>query len=108
MVQHLAESLVGAGGDGSSRESLEGRRREASASQSWLEEVEKRVVEGGPGVEEEEVVGTCVYYYLPEPGHDARSRIWITFVFSLEALFRLGASGRGAELDRTSGMQHCL
>jgi hypothetical protein len=37
--------------------------------------------------EEVEVVGTCVYYYLAGPGHDARSRIGMRFVFSSEALF---------------------
>lgn len=45
--------------------------------------------EGATGVGGEKVVGTCVYYYLPGAGHDARSRIWITFVFRLEALFRI-------------------
>jgi hypothetical protein len=108
VVQHLAESRAGAGGDGHSRERMAGRRGGASESQSCLKEVEKQVAERATGVEEEEVVGTCVYYYLPGPGHDAGSRIGITSVFSLEALFRLGASGRGAELDRTSGMQHCV
>ena len=108
VVQHLGESLVGGGDDGRSRGSPVGRRREVSESPSCLKRVEEQWTEGATGEEEEEVVGTCVYCYLPEPGHDARSRIWITFVFKLEALFRLGASGRGAELDRTSGMQHCL
>jgi hypothetical protein len=41
---------------------------------------------------EVEVVGTCVYYYLAGPGHDARSRIGITFVFSSEALFQIGSA----------------
>ena len=31
-----------------------------------------------------------------------------TFVFSSEALFKLGAAGSGAVLDRTSGMGHYL
>lgn len=108
VVQRLAESLAGAGDDGCSRESLVGKRREVSEFRSCLKTVEKQLTEEAMGEEEEKVVGTCVYCYLPEPGHDACSRIWITFVFKLEALFRLGASGRGAELDRTSGMQHCL
>lgn len=30
---------------------------------------------GATAAEVVEVVGTCVYYYLPEAGHDARSRI---------------------------------
>jgi hypothetical protein len=57
----------------------------------------------GARAAEVEVVGTCVYYYLAGPGHDARSRIGIQVVFGSEALFKWGASGRGAELDRTSG-----
>lgn len=57
-------------------------------------------------MEEEEVVGTCVYYYLPEPGHDARSRIGsCTCVHFGGSFCKLGAPGSGAVLDRTSGMR---
>jgi len=43
-----------------------------------------------------------VYYEVPEAGDDARSRIGMMFVFSSEALFKLGAAGSGAVLDRPS------
>lgn len=55
----------------------------------------------------EEVVGTCVCYYLSGAGHDARSRIGRVTVFlcPVRRLFhRLGASGRRAVSDSTSGM----
>lgn len=107
MVQRLAGFLAGATADGNSHGSPVARIREVSGSLSYLEEVSKSLSEGATRVEVE-VVGTCVYYYLAGPGHDARSRIRITFVFSSEALFSLGAAGSSAVLDRTSGMEHCL
>jgi hypothetical protein len=41
---------------------------------------------------EEVVVGTCVYYYLAGPGHDARSRIGINFVFHFGGSFQIGSA----------------
>lgn len=58
-----------------SRESQAGRRREVFAFLSCLEVGERDLTKGATTAEELEVVGTCVYYYLPGPGHDARSRI---------------------------------
>ena len=89
MVQRLVGSLAGEVGGENSRGSHGARRWEVSGSQSYLEQDEKLLSEGATAAEEVEVVGTCVYYYLAGPGHDARSRIWITFVFRLEALFRI-------------------
>jgi hypothetical protein len=108
VVQHLVGFLVGVVADEKSQESPAARRRAASAFPSYLEQREMQLSEGATAAEEVEVVGTCVYYYLPGPGHDARSRIGFTSVSSSEALFRLGAPGSGAVLDRTSGMGHCL
>lgn len=55
------------------------------------------------------VVGTCVYYHLLGPGHDARSRIgWSTAVHLCSVrrfLHTSGAPGSRAVLDRTSGMR---
>lgn len=103
VVQRLAGSPAGAVGDGSSRESQGAKRWEVSGSRSYLEQDEKMLSEGATAAEVE-VVGTCVYYYLAGPGHDARSRIGMRVVFSSEALFKLGATGRGAVLDKTSGV----
>lgn len=104
MVQRLVGSLAGEVGGENSRGSQGARRWEVSGSQSYLEQDEKLLSEGATAAEEVEVVGTCVYYYLAGPGHDARSRIGMMFVFSSEALFKLGAAGSGAVLDKTSGM----
>jgi hypothetical protein len=46
----------------------------ASESQSYLKLDGIYSTEGATAAEVQ-VVGTCVYYYLPEAGHDARSRI---------------------------------
>ena len=87
MVQRLVGSLAGEVCGENSRGSQGARRWEVSGSQSYLEQDEKLLSEGATAAEEVEVVGTCVYYYLAGPGHDARSRIGMRFVFSSEALF---------------------
>ena len=52
------------------------------------------------------VVGTCVYYHLLGPGHDARSRIGSSTCVQFGGfLHTSGAPGSRAVLDRTSGMR---
>jgi hypothetical protein len=80
VVQRLAEypaaaELAGVIAGGDSRGSRAERSEEVSESQSYLKLSEVVWMEGATAAEVE-VVGTCVYYYLPEAGHDARSRIW--------------------------------
>jgi hypothetical protein len=79
VVQRLAEypaeaARAGAGGGGDSRDNPAAKSEAASESRSCLA-VGKRWSTEGATAAEAEVVGTCVYYYLPEAGHDARSRI---------------------------------
>jgi hypothetical protein len=70
----MVEELVGAVAGGDSRGNQAARSEEASESLSYLKLNEMYSTEGATAAEVE-VVGTCVYYYLPEAGHDARSRI---------------------------------
>ena len=109
MVQRLVGSLAGEVGGENSRGSQGGRRWEVSGSQSYLKQDEKLLSEGATAAEEEvEVVGTCVYYYLAGPGHDARSRIGMMFVFSSEALFKLEQQGVVQCWTRRQEWGHCL
>ena len=111
MVQRLVESLAGVDGAKSSHESLAGRRWEVSVFRScWGQEQEQEqkqeqeqeqqqcwlsMSEGATAAaaDEVEVVGTCVYYYLPGPGHDARSRIGMHVCVQFGGSFQIG-SGR--------------
>ena len=109
VVQHLAGSLAGEVGGENSRGSQGARRWEASASRSYLEQDERLLSKGAMAAAEEvEVVGTCVYYYLAGPGHDARSRIGMMFVFSSEALFKLEQQGVVQCWTRRQEWGHCL
>jgi hypothetical protein len=79
VVQRLAEypavgERAGAVAGGDSRGNPEAKSEAASESLSCLQRSERCWTEGATAAEVE-VVGTCVYYYLPEAGHDARSRI---------------------------------
>ena len=109
VVPRLVGSLAGEVGGENSRGSQGGRSWEASGSQSYLKQDEKLLSEGATAAEEVEVVGTCVYYHLLRPGHDARSRIrWSTTVRLCSVrrfLYNSGAPGSRAVLDRTSGMR---
>jgi hypothetical protein len=82
------------------------RSAEAFEFRSYLKLDEIEPTRGATAAEEE-VVGTCVYYYLSGAGHDARSRIGRVTVFLCPVRrlsHRLGASGRRAVSDSTSGM----
>jgi hypothetical protein len=79
VVQRLAEypaeaERAGAGAGGGSRGNPGAKSAAASESRSYLVVGERWSTEGATAAEAE-VVGTCVYYYLLEAGHDARSRI---------------------------------
>jgi hypothetical protein len=112
VVQHpagcptVAAEQAGAVVDEDNLGNLAARSAVAFESPSYLKLNEIRLRKGATAAEVE-VVGTCVYYYLPGAGHDARSRIGRITVFlcSVRRLFfRLGAPGRRAVWDRTSGM----
>jgi len=112
VVQRLAgcptgeAELVGVTGDEDNRGNQAARSAVAFESLSYLKLDEIYSMKGATAAEVE-VVGTCVYYYLSEAGHDARSRIGRITVFlcSVRRLFlRLGAPGRRAVSDSTSGM----
>jgi hypothetical protein len=96
----LAEVVVGA----DSRESPAARSAAASEFLSCLKLNEIYSMKGATAAEVE-VVGTCVYYYLPEAGHDARSRIGSTTVFSSEALSQIGGARASCSVGR--GRQEC-
>jgi hypothetical protein len=98
-----AEAQVGVIGDGDSRGSPAARSEAASEFLSYLKLNEIYLMEGATAAEAE-VVGTCVYYYLPEAAHDARSRIGITTVFSSEALSQVGSARASCSVGQTSGM----
>jgi hypothetical protein len=108
VVQRLAgylavEEQVGVNGDGDSRESQAARSEAASEFLSYLKLSEIYLTKGATAAEVE-VVGTCVYYYLPEAAHDARSRIGICSVFSSEALSQIGSARASCSVGQTSGM----
>lgn len=82
VVQRLAGyprvgEWAGEVGDGDSRGIRAAKSEEASESLSYLKLNEMILTEGATAAQAE-VVGTCVYYYLPVAGHDARSRIGTT------------------------------
>lgn len=90
-----------------SRESPEGQRLGVSEFPSYLKmKGERSLSKGAAAVGEEVVVGTCVYYYLPGPGHDAGSRIGITHLCS--AWRRFGSNwGRQGVVQSGTGRQEC-
>jgi hypothetical protein len=94
---------VGVNGGGDSRESQAARSEAASEFLSYLKLSEIYLTKGATAAEVE-VVGTCVYYYLPEAAHDARSRIGIYSVFSSEALSQIGSARASCSVGQTSGM----
>lgn len=70
----MGGELVGVIVDGDSRENQAARSEVASEFLSYLKLNAVYSTEEATAAAEE-VVGTCVYYYLPGAGHDARSRI---------------------------------
>jgi hypothetical protein len=111
VVQSLAGSpaaeaeRVGAVDDEGSGGSQAGRRRVTSEFPSCLEQSELYLADGAEAEEEEVVVGTCVYYYLSGPGHNARSRIGSTAcVLSGGSSRDSGCQGVVQRSDRMSGM----